>query len=111
MNFSPAQALSICTATLRKRAENRKSGVTYMLHYCRTVQDAQQNKVAGTIIGSTIAELYRQFAASYSHNAVAFITKKNDHKILRFYNEAQRSRKNTKISNGWSSMTKGKKKS
>lgn len=85
MSFNAAQALAICTATLNKRAQNKKT--SYILHYA-----VGRNAVDGTMRGSTIKELITQFRESGGAYNYAFITKVDDVKVLRFF-ERSRSKK------------------
>lgn len=117
-NFNAAQALAVCTATLKRRQESRKASASYVLFYYKNAQEAQQNRPSGKITGATIATgincLYQQFAEKYSYYPLAFIINESDPtKVLRYYNSATRSKHGksaTKISNGWHSMTKKNKK-
>ena len=114
MEFNASDALAFCTQTLKNREANRKTGITYVLKYYKNGYEASKNNLSGTLTGSTIAELYREFAKKYGYYKIAFIFAKSDpSKTLRFYNEANKARhgaSSRKISNGWKTMTEKKRK-
>lgn len=96
MSFSVRDALAIATANLASRAQTRT--VAYTL-YCSNDGNRYDTQVHGT----TIKALIDEFRRSHSSYKYAFITKKGDEKLLRFYNRD--------VSKKFFSMTrKGKKK-
>lgn len=79
MSFSVEHALRIATANLAQRAKTRTTA--YTLYYSH---DGKVN--AGSIDGLTIKALIEEFRRTYGTYKFAFITKKNDVTLLRFYN-------------------------
>jgi hypothetical protein len=79
MSFSVAQALSICTANLQKRAKAK--AVAYTLHCSRNGEAVDQ-----VVHGATIKALIEEFRRDGGSFNYAFITKKDDVKTLRFFN-------------------------
>ena len=96
--FNMNDALAICTATLKERAKTRQ--LAYVLYYSNNERQPE-----GKIEGFTIKQLITEFRALGTGYKFAFITKKNDDKVLRFYNRA--------VSTKFFSMTRkgGKRKS
>lgn len=80
--FSVAQALAICTANLNNRA---KSKTTAYLLYMTNSQSNYDNVIEGT----TIKELINKFRAEGSQYKYAYITRKNENKVLRFFNRSE----------------------
>ena len=95
MSFSVEHALRIATANLQNRAN--KKATAYTLHYSN-----DGVRVEGSMNGTTIKGLIDEFRANAGYK-YAFITKKDDVKLLRYYNSA--------VSKKFFSMTRtGKKK-
>lgn len=94
MSFNVNQALSICTANLAQRKS--KQAIAYKLHYSNG-----NDRVDGTMRGSTIKKLIEEFRNGGGNYRYAFITKINDNKVLRFYDR--------EISKKFFSMTRTKK--
>jgi hypothetical protein len=96
MSFSVEQALAIATANLASRAKT--ASVAYTLYFSN-----DGKRYEGQIHGTTIKALIEEFRRTKASYKFAFITKKNDDTLLRFYNAG--------ISKKFFSMTrKGKKK-
>lgn len=95
MNFSVQQALAICTSKIAQRAQTRTTA--YTLHCSNDGVTAQHS-----VDGITIKSLIDEFRRSHASYKFAFITRKGDVTVLRFYNST--------ISKKFFSMTrKGKK--
>ena len=95
MSFSVEQALAIATANLAQRARNNASA--YTLYFSN-----DGKRYDGQIHGTTIKALIDEFRRTRASYKFAFITKKDDTQLLRFYNSA--------VSKKFFSMTrKGKK--
>lgn len=79
MTFSVQDALRIATANLAQRAQTRSN--SYTLYYSN-----DGVRYDGQVHGSTIKELTEEFRRSHANYKYAFITKKDNSKLLRFHN-------------------------
>lgn len=96
MSFSVEQALRIATANLASRAKTRSTA--YTLYFSN-----DGKRYEGSIDGLTIKALIEEFRRTRNTYKFAFITKKGEETLLRFYNRD--------VSKKFFSMTrKGKKK-
>lgn len=79
MSFSVEQALRIATANLAQRVKTRT--VAYTLYFSN-----DGKRYEGSIDGLTVKALIEEFRRDGRNYKFAFITKKNDDTLLRFYN-------------------------
>lgn len=94
--FDMSQWLAVCTNNINARVKTRS--LSYVLYFSNSGKQPE-----GKIEGFTIKQLINEFRALGKTYQYAFITKKNDTTVLRFYNSA--------VSKKFFSMTrKGKKK-
>jgi hypothetical protein len=79
MSFSVEQALRIATANLAQRAKTRTNA--YTLYFSN-----DGKRYEGQFDGLTIKSLIDEFRRDGRNYKFAFITKKGDDSLLRFYN-------------------------
>jgi len=77
--FSVQQALDICTSNLASRAKSKS--ISYVLYYTNRTDGYD-----GKMYGATIKDLIAEFRANRGNFKMAFITKKDDVKVLRYFN-------------------------
>lgn len=80
--FNFAQALDVATATLKKRKQ--KTAVGYVLYYSNNGTDA-----LGKMYGNTLKEVIAEFRTHGQSYQYAMITRKDSHKVIRFFNRKE----------------------
>ena len=80
MSFTVEEALKVATANLASRAQNRSRSNVYTLYYGN---DAKRYE--GKCDGFTIKQLITEFRSNGGAWRYAFITRKGDDKLLRFF--------------------------